>query len=167
MQTERDISATYSYSLVRMHPRIFALHPTLVSFCVSVHLYLCRPVYLFIHYARFFFFIYNCFPYFSTLISSLKNNKLDMQNVQAELAQWIQRRAANWTAGIRFPQRGKLFLSTPQRQERAWVPLSLLSLSLGVQRPRHEADQSLPSCAQVKNGGTIPPLPHTSSWYSA
>jgi hypothetical protein len=37
----------------------------------------------------------------------------------------------------------------------------------GVKRPGRESDHSLPSSAEVKNGGAIPPLPHTSSWRSA
>jgi hypothetical protein len=35
----------------------------------------------------------------------------------------------------------------------------------GVKRPRREADHALPSNAEVKNGGTITPLVHLSSWY--
>jgi hypothetical protein len=35
---------------------------------------------------------------------------------------------------------------------------------LGVKRPLHEVDHSSPSNAEVKNGGAISPLPHTSSW---
>jgi hypothetical protein len=38
--------------------------------------------------------------------------------------------------------------------------------SPGVKRPGRETDRSLPSSAEVKNGGTIPPLPDTSSWHS-
>jgi hypothetical protein len=33
------------------------------------------------------------------------------------------------------------------------------ALSSGVKRPGHEADHSLPSNVEVKNGGAIPPLP--------
>jgi hypothetical protein len=36
-----------------------------------------------------------------------------------------------------------------------WVP--------GVKRPGHEDDHSPPFAAEVKNGGAIYPLPHTSS----
>jgi hypothetical protein len=36
-----------------------------------------------------------------------------------------------------------------------------------VKWPWHEADSSPPSSAEVKNGGFIPPLRHTSSWLSA
>jgi hypothetical protein len=34
----------------------------------------------------------------------------------------------------------------------------------GVKRPGLEADHSPPSSSDVKNGGAILPLPHTSSW---
>jgi hypothetical protein len=36
--------------------------------------------------------------------------------------------------------------------------------SLGVKRLGREVDRSLPPSAEVKNGGAISPLPHTSSW---
>jgi hypothetical protein len=42
-----------------------------------------------------------------------------------------------------------------------WVPGAL---SLGVKRPGPEADHSPPSGSEVKNGGAMHPLPHTSSW---
>jgi hypothetical protein len=45
-----------------------------------------------------------------------------------------------------------------------WVPGAL---SPGVKRQGREADHSLPSSAEVKNGGAISPLLHTSSWNSA
>jgi hypothetical protein len=35
-----------------------------------------------------------------------------------------------------------------------------------VKRPGREADHSSPSSAEVKKGGAIHPLPHTSSWHS-
>jgi hypothetical protein len=34
----------------------------------------------------------------------------------------------------------------------------------GGKEAGHEADHSLTSSAKVKNGGTMPPLPHTSSY---
>jgi hypothetical protein len=40
-------------------------------------------------------------------------------------------------------------------------------LFLGVKRPRHEAEHSLPSSTEVKNNGVISPLRHTSSWLCA
>jgi hypothetical protein len=65
------------------------------------------------------------------------------------------------------PRRGTRFFSSPHHPDRLWSPPSLLtngSVSLGVRRPGREADRSLLSSAEVKNGGAIPPLPHTSSW---
>jgi hypothetical protein len=41
------------------------------------------------------------------------------------------------------------------------------SFSPGVKQPLREADHSPPSSAQLKNGGAILLLPHTSSWHSA
>jgi hypothetical protein len=37
------------------------------------------------------------------------------------------------------------------------------ALSFAVKRQRHDADHSPPSSAEVKNGGAIIPLPHSSS----
>jgi hypothetical protein len=45
-----------------------------------------------------------------------------------------------------------------------WVPGARPLL---VKRPVREADHSLPSSAEVKNGGAVPPLTHTSSWCGA
>jgi hypothetical protein len=64
--------------------------------------------------------------------------------------------------------RGKIFLFStasraalrPTQPPIQWVPGVL---ALKVKRPGREADNSLPSSAEVKNGGAIPPLPHTSS----
>jgi hypothetical protein len=42
-----------------------------------------------------------------------------------------------------------------------WVPEAL---SPGVKWPGRETDNSPPSSAEVKNGGLIPTLPHTSPW---
>jgi hypothetical protein len=39
--------------------------------------------------------------------------------------------------------------------------------ALGIKQPGHEADHSYPPTADVKNGGVIPPLPHTPLWHSA
>jgi hypothetical protein len=43
----------------------------------------------------------------------------------------------------------------------------LRTLSLGVKWPGHEADNSLPSSAEVKNDGATPSLPHMPSQHSA
>jgi hypothetical protein len=66
--------------------------------------------------------------------------------------------------------RGKRYFSTPQRPNRLCGPPSLLSTeSRGVFHSGLicqvlKADHSPPSSTKVNNGGTIPPLPHTSSW---
>jgi hypothetical protein len=69
--------------------------------------------------------------------------------------------------------RGNRFFSNPQRPDQLWGHLSLLSIeyrglfSWGLKQLEREAYNSLLSSANVKNGGTIPLLPHTSSWYDA
>jgi hypothetical protein len=40
-------------------------------------------------------------------------------------------------------------------------------LSLAVKWPERESDRSPQPSVGVENGGVIPQLPHTSSWYSA
>jgi hypothetical protein len=45
-----------------------------------------------------------------------------------------------------------------------WIPRTI---SLGVKRPRSEADQSPLSSAEVKNGRAIPPLSYMYSWCGA
>jgi hypothetical protein len=65
------------------------------------------------------------------------------------------------------------FFYSPQRPDRLWGPTTLLSngyreiFPRGVKRQERETDHSLPSCAEVKNGGAVSPLPHMSSLYSA
>jgi hypothetical protein len=39
------------------------------------------------------------------------------------------------------------------------------ALSTGVKQLGREADHLSPACADIKNGGVIPPLPYTSSWH--
>jgi hypothetical protein len=63
------------------------------------------------------------------------------------------------------PGKGKIFLFYtaseqalgPTQPPIKWVPGDLF---LGVKRPRHAADHSPPSNAEVTNGGTVPPLLH-------
>jgi hypothetical protein len=45
-----------------------------------------------------------------------------------------------------------------------WV---LVAVSPGVAQQEREGDHSSPSSAEVKNGGAVLPLPHTSSWRGA
>jgi hypothetical protein len=46
----------------------------------------------------------------------------------------------------------------PNQPPIQWVPGVI---SLGVKQLGCEADHSPPSSAEIKNGGAIPPLPHT------
>jgi hypothetical protein len=76
-----------------------------------------------------------------------------------------------WTAAVRFPG-GARCLFCPQHPYRylgpAQPPSERVSgtLSPGVKRTMIGADYSLPSSVDVKNGATIPRLPHTPSWHS-
>jgi hypothetical protein len=71
-----------------------------------------------------------------------------------------------------IPGRGKIFLFSicsrlalgPTQPPLQSVPGVI---SLRVKQPGHEADHSAASSAEVKNGGAIPSLPHTSLWHSA
>jgi hypothetical protein len=45
-----------------------------------------------------------------------------------------------------------------------WLPVAV---SLTVKRQATEADHSSPPSAEVKKGGAMSPLPHTSSWRGA
>jgi hypothetical protein len=78
----------------------------------------------------------------------------------------------NWMAGVDFQQGKEVFvyftasslaLGSTQSPIQ-WLPGAL---SLEVKQPGREAAHSPPSTAEVKNGGAIPPLPHTSSWRGA
>jgi hypothetical protein len=70
------------------------------------------------------------------------------------------------------PARGKNFLLSttsipvlgPTQPPIQWV---LGSLSLGAKKPGHEADNTSPTSAEVKKGGSIHPLACTSPWRSA
>jgi hypothetical protein len=67
-----------------------------------------------------------------------------------------------WSARVLFPAAPKSALGPTQRP----YPMDTGGFSQGVKRTGREADHSppSPSTAQVKNGGAIPPLPHTPSW---
>jgi hypothetical protein len=72
-----------------------------------------------------------------------------------------------WTAKVRFPAVARIFLvfitfrqvPRPIQLHIEWAP--------GVKQPGREADQPPPSSSEVKNGGTILPFPHTTSWHGA
>jgi hypothetical protein len=69
--------------------------------------------------------------------------------------------------------RCKIFLSALQRPHGLCGPYNLQPngyrglFSLGVKRPRNEAELLPPFSTEVKNGGAIPPLPNMSGWNSA
>jgi hypothetical protein len=68
-----------------------------------------------------------------------------------------------WTAGVRLSAEARVF-STRQRSDRLrptlppiqWVPGTIFPR---LKRPGREAEHSPPSSAEVKYGGTLPPLP--------
>jgi hypothetical protein len=63
--------------------------------------------------------------------------------------------------------KGKTFFSAPQRSNRFSGSLRVIFngyrgiFSRGVKRPRRKPNHSPPSSAEVKNGGSLPPFPHT------
>jgi hypothetical protein len=76
-----------------------------------------------------------------------------------------------WTALVLFPElQGFSLLHSVQTSSGAHPTSYLIgtgTVSPGVKRLRREANQPPPTGAEVKNGGAIPPLPHTFSWHSA
>jgi hypothetical protein len=76
--------------------------------------------------------------------------------------------ATGWMAGVRIPSNTRLF-SSPQRLDHLWGPPSLISmryrrLSPEVKRPELETDHLPQYNDEIKNGGALPPLAHTSTW---
>jgi hypothetical protein len=70
--------------------------------------------------------------------------------------------------GVQFPVGAQVF--SPPRLHRLWGPPTQRvpgAFSLGVKRPGREADYSPPTSAEFKNGGAIPPIPHTLSCIGA
>jgi hypothetical protein len=71
-----------------------------------------------------------------------------------------------WTAGVQFLRGTSTFLFStvskpvvgPVQPSIQWV---MGDFSPGVKSNGREADHSASSCAEVKNGGAIPPLRHT------
>jgi hypothetical protein len=73
----------------------------------------------------------------------------------------------NWWVSVLDEGKHFFLFSTASRQVLGpteapiqWVPGVL---SPGIKRPGREAEHSSQCSADVKNGGAIPPLPHTSS----
>jgi hypothetical protein len=80
--------------------------------------------------------------------------------------------AMGWTAGVQFSAGARVSLYSaasrpalrPTQPPSQWVSRAL---SQEVKQLGHGADQSLPSSANIKNGGAIHPLPRMSLWRSA
>jgi hypothetical protein len=70
--------------------------------------------------------------------------------------------SAGIPAGTRFPEGATDFPLFCSFQPGPGVHLA--SYHRGLRRPGYEADSSPQSSAEVKNGGAIPTLSHTSSW---
>jgi hypothetical protein len=70
-----------------------------------------------------------------------------------------------WTTRVRFPAGQDLsLLHSVQAGSGAHPPSYPGAISPGVKRPGRQAEYLLPSSAEVKNGGAIPPLPRMSTW---
>jgi hypothetical protein len=83
----------------------------------------------------------------------------------------ISRTYVSYSSRGSNPSRGKItfFTSASRPAVGPTQPLNQWlrgPLSPGVKRPGHEAYDSPPSSAEVKNDGTIPQIPHMSSWLS-
>jgi hypothetical protein len=94
----------------------------------------------------------------SKVIVSLRSNVTDSYEGIAK-DYGLDDRGSQFPAVARFfsfPQRPDWLLGLTQPHIQ-WTPGALF---LGVKRPGHEGDHSPPSSAEV-NGGTIPPLLHT------
>jgi hypothetical protein len=83
------------------------------------------------------------------------------------IAQSIQRRVANWTAGVCFPVVAGIFLLHSVHPGSGTQPTSYPIGAGGsfreVKRPGREADHTFPIGAEGKIDGAISPLPKTSS----
>jgi hypothetical protein len=72
-----------------------------------------------------------------------------------------------------IPGKGKRFFSIPYSLDRGMVS-ALASFRMGtggfhprLKPPGRQDDHSPASSAEIKNGGAIPPIPHTFSWRGA
>jgi hypothetical protein len=84
-------------------------------------------------------------------------------------AQSLKRRVTSWTAGVRFPRGARNFSLLCSVQTGSGVhpvpyPVGIEGSFPTVKWSESEADHSSACSAEVKNGGVIRPLPHTSSW---
>jgi hypothetical protein len=97
-----------------------------------------------------------------------------MEKNKAHIEGWSQKGtnirvgiATGWTAGVRFPPVHDFSLLHSVQTGVGAHPALPGAPSPGVKWQGREADHSPPPSAEVKNGGAIPPLPHTPSWHSA
>jgi hypothetical protein len=82
----------------------------------------------------------------------------------AAIAQSVQRWATGWTTGVRFPARVRDFSLNHRVRTGSGAHPALYPMSTGDAFTEGKADHSPPFSAEVKNGGTTPPLPHASAW---
>jgi hypothetical protein len=68
---------------------------------------------------------------------------------------------------VRFPPESRPLLYSTLGLPQPKIQRVEGALSPGIERPAREANQSSPYSAEVKNDGTIIPLPHTPSWRHA
>jgi hypothetical protein len=70
-------------------------------------------------------------------------------------------------AEVRFQAAANYFFLLYSFQTSSGAHPPFYTVGTGGSFPGCEADYSLPSSAEVKNGGAIPPLPYKSSWHGA
>jgi hypothetical protein len=66
-----------------------------------------------------------------------------------------------------IPSRSKIFSLLYIVQTGSEIHPDSYPVGPGIERPGREADHASPSSAEVKSGGTIPPLPHMPSSHGA
>jgi hypothetical protein len=79
------------------------------------------------------------------------------------IAQSVSRRATDWMALVQSLTASRTALG-PTQYPIGGAPCGF---SLGLKLPEREADHSPPSSTEVKDGGGLPLLHHTSSWRDA
>jgi hypothetical protein len=79
-----------------------------------------------------------------------------------------------WAAGVRFLVEARDFSPLHSAETGSGDHPTFWSIGMdvfagggGVKPPGREADHTPPASAEVKHGGAIPPLPHTSVWLDA
>jgi hypothetical protein len=90
---------------------------------------------------------------------------MSMPNIQGRLDSSVGT-VTCLTAGVRFSTDERSFVLLNSIETGSKVNGYRQALSPWVKWPEGETDFSPPSIAEVKKGGAIPPLLHTSSWHS-